>query len=172
MAINFISYNRKVIIPSKKSNDALQCTPTFNYHYRILYIIFTITVTATVLYNFSDLLPIPFNNGGFGREITITLGQLIFQYIFLYKRNKKTILNYLGNVITVSLIGSLLLLPILLINSFIALPSIVNIVYFLAILIFIFIEHSRRVKILELPTYLCYTWVIYRLIALLIILNL
>ncbi|OIQ21125.1 MAG: hypothetical protein BM557_05065 [Flavobacterium sp. MedPE-SWcel] len=169
---SFISYNRKVIIPSKKSNDALQCTPTFNYHYRILYLIFTIMVTAMVLYNFSDLLPIPPNNSGFGREVTLALGQLIFQYIFLHKLNNKTILNYLGNVMTVSLIGSLLLLPVLLINSFIDLPSIINIVYFVAIVTFMFIEHSRRVKTLELPHHLSYTWVLYRLIALLIILNL
>ena len=166
---SFISYNRKVIIPGKNSNSAIQCTPAFNYRYRIAFMLFATLITAITLFNYAELLPIP--QGGFGREIALALGQLAFQFIFLYKLDNKTVLNYLGNVMTVSLAGSLLLLPMLSINSFITLPETANLIWFAITVTLMFIEHYRRVKILELPPYLCFTWVAYRLIALVLILN-
>ncbi len=166
---SFISYNRKVIIPGKNSNNTIQCAPAFNYRYRIAFMLFATIVTAITLFNYAELLPIP--QGGFSREIALALGQLAFQFIFLYRLDNKTVLNYLGNVMTVSLAGSLLLLPMLLINSFIALPETANLVWFAITVTLMFMEHYRRVRILELPPYLCFTWVAYRLIALALILN-
>ena len=131
--------------------------------------LFATMVTAITLFQYADLLPIP--KGGFGREVTLAVGQLAFQFIFLYKLDNKTVLNYLGNVMTVSLGGSLLLLPMLLINVFATVPETVNILWFGVTVTLMFAEHYRRVKILELPPYLCFTWVTYRLIALAIILN-
>ncbi len=167
---SFVSYNRKVIIPGKNSNNTIQCTPAFNYRYRIAFMLFATMVTAITLFSYADLLPIP--KGGFGREVILALGQLVFQFIFLYKLDNKTILNYLGNVMTVSLGGSLLLLPMLLINSLMTLPETANLIWFAVTVTLMFAEHYRRVKILELPPYLCFTWAAYRLIALVIILNL
>ncbi|WP_297332697.1 hypothetical protein [Flavobacterium sp.] len=166
---SFISYNRKVIIPGKKNNNVLQCTPAFSYRYRVAFILFATIVTAVTLFSYTALLPIP--KGGFGREVILAAGQLGFQLIFLYKLDNKTILNYLGNVMTVSLAGSIVLLPILLINSFITLPETINLAWFGITVTFMFAEHYRRIKILELPPYLCFTWAAYRLIALAIILN-
>ncbi|NDI98443.1 hypothetical protein GWA97_05100 [Flavobacterium sp. LaA7.5] len=167
---SFISYNRKVIIPGKNSNNVIQCTPAFNYRYRIAFMLFATIVTAIILFNYANLLPIP--KSGFGCEIILALGQLAFQFIFLYKLDNKTVVNYLGNVMTVSLAGSLLLLPMLLIDSFTTVPEILNIIWFGITVTLMFAEHFRRVKILDLPPYLCFTWAAYRLIALIIILNL
>jgi hypothetical protein len=169
---SFISYNRKVIIPNKKRSDkVLQCLPSFNYKYRILYILFAILITAVTLYDFSNLIP-DLPKGNFSRELILALGQIVFQSIFLLKFDKKTILNYAGNLMTVSLFGSLILIPILILNQFINLPEIVVLGWFGMTVFIMFIEHFRRIKLLELPKFLCYTWVIYRIIALLIILNL
>lgn len=166
---SFISYNRKVIIPGKAST-AIQCTPSFNYKYRIAYIVFAAIITAIVLYNYAGLMPVP--NGGFVREVILAYGQLLFLGIFLYRLDNKTLLNYLGNVMTVSLGGALLLLPILLVNSFTNVPQIVNILWFGLTAALMFAEHYRRVTLLKLPGYLCIIWVTYRIIALIIILNL
>lgn len=167
---SLVSYNRKVIVPGKTNNSELQCTPSFNYRYRFIYMLFATMVTAVTLFYYSDLLPIV-PKGNFSREVILVVGQLAFQAILLIKHDNKTILNYLGNVITVSLIGSLLLLPVLLVNSFVPLPEVIILVWFGATVLIMFTEHYRRVKTLQLPGYLCFTWIVYRLLALPLILN-
>lgn len=168
---SFISYNRKVIIPNKKTEKTIQCVPSFNYKYRFLYIAFAILMTGLTLYHFSELIP-DLPKGNFSRELILALGQIVFQSLFLMKLDKKVILNYAGNLMTVSLFGSLLLTPILILNQFFILPEIIILGWFGITVLVMFAEHFRRIKLLELPNYLCYTWVIYRIMALIIILNL
>ncbi|MBC5864132.1 DCC1-like thiol-disulfide oxidoreductase family protein [Flavobacterium turcicum] len=169
---SFISYNRKVIIPSKiKKEIKLQCVPDFNFKYRILYILFAMTITTFVLYNFSDSISI-LPNSTITRELILVFGQIVFQSLFLIKFDKKIILNYIGNLMTVSLMGSLLLLPILILNLVVNIPELINLGWFGTTVLLMLVEHSRRIKLLELPFFLSIAWVIYRLIALTIILNL
>ncbi|MES2545416.1 MAG: hypothetical protein V4548_11055 [Bacteroidota bacterium] len=169
---SFISYNRKVIIPSKVNPKMkLQCIPDFNFKYRFLYIGFATVITTLVLFQYSNLIPnLPKSN--IIREVILALGQIFFQSIFLLKLTSKKILNYAGNLMTVSLMGSLILLPMLLLNSYFNIPEIITLGGFGATVLIMFIEHCRRITILELPFHLSYTWVIYRIIALLLILNL
>ncbi len=169
---SFISYNRKVIIPSNiKREETLECVPDYNYKYRVFYILFAAFTTILVLYHYSyslNILP----KSTIARESLLTFGQIIFQSIFLLTLDKKVILNYIGNLMTVSLVGSLLLIPILLLNTIINIPEKLLLIWFGFTVFVMFSEHSRRIKILELPTYLSYTWVVYRIIVLLIIINL
>lgn len=169
---SFISYNRKVIIPSKNNKKVkLQCVPDFNYQYRILYILFATTITTIILCKFSDSIPI-LPKPTIARELILVFGQIVFQSLFLIKFDNKIILNYIGNLMTVSLMGSLLLLPIFILNLIFNVSDSLNLGWFGITVLIMFIEHSRRIKLLELPFYLSITWVIYRLIALTIILNL
>jgi hypothetical protein len=168
---SFISYNRKVIIPNKKNDTALQCIPDFKYDYRIAYIVFATLVTAIVLFNYSILIETR-PHGNFGRELALATGQIIFQGLFLLNRDKETTLNYFGNLITVSLMGSLLLVPMLLLSHFFAIHQLLILGWFGLTAAIMFAEHYRRIIILRSPHYLCYTWVTYRLIALALILNL
>lgn len=168
---SFISYNRKVIIPSSiKKEIKLQCVPDFNYKYRFLFIGFATLITTFSLYNYSVLIS-SLPKASIARELVIALGQIVFQSFFLLKLDKKTILNYAGNLMAVSLMGSLLLLPILFLQAIITIPENVILGWFGITALIMFIEHFRRVKILELPAYLCNTWVLYRIIVLLLILN-
>ncbi len=169
---SFISYNRKVIIPSRiKKEIKLQCVPDFNYKYRIFYILFAAIVTTFVLYKFSESISI-LPKSTIVRELILALGQIVFQGLFLLKLDRKIIGNYIGNLMTVSLMGSLLLIPILIINSVFNISQIITLGWFGITVLLMLLEHSRRIKLLELPFYLSITWVIYRIIALLIILNL
>jgi len=167
---SFISYNRKVIIPSPENkSDALQCLPSFNIKYRLLYILSSIIITMFTLFYFSKhIVNLP--QGSLIREGFITVGQLMFQGLLIYKLDKKVILNYFGNLMTISLMGSLLLLPLLIINWLISLPEMVFLIGFGIVVFIMFLEHLRRVKLLKLPSFLSYTWVIYRVLILLIIL--
>ncbi len=168
---SFISLNRKVIIPSKKKvGIKLECIPDFNIKYRFIYIVLATICSAFTLFNFSELLTkLPKTN--ISREFILAIGQMVFQSLFLLNKDKKTILNYLGNLMTVSILGSIILLPIIILNLIVKLPEIIILGWFACTVLIMFLEHSRRIKILELPKHLTYTWVLYRIIALVIILN-
>lgn len=162
---SFISYNRKVIIPGKANTDGTQCVPDFNYRYRIAYIISAILITATVLFECAKIIP-NYVYANFGKELVLASGQLLFQGLFLLKTDKITRLSYFGNLMTVSLFGSLLLAPLLLLNSFITIGETTTLVWFGIVVLLIFAEHYRRIQLLDLPKYLCLTWVAYRTLAL------
>jgi hypothetical protein len=170
---SFISYNRKVIIPNKENtSNQLQCIPSFNVKYRLLYILFSVIITMFTLFHFSKTIS-TLPQGSLTREGLITLGQLLFQGMLIYKLDKKTILNYFGNLMTISLMGSLLLIPLLIINSIIQIHETIVLLWFGITVFIMFIEHFRRIKLLKLPSFLSYTWVVYRILILLtiIILN-
>lgn len=168
---SFISYNRKVIVPSEiKEEESIECIPDFNNSYRVLYIILSILITAYTLLSFSRLLPsLPLAD--YKSELILTIGQLVFQSLFLLKGSSKIIINYLGNLMTVSLIGSIGILQLIILNGLLKIPETIVAILFLGVVSFMFFEHRRRVRLLGLPSYLSHTWVVYRIIALLIILK-
>jgi hypothetical protein len=166
----FISYNRKVIIPSKANpSSKLQCVPHFNYSYRYSYIVFALLITSMSLFQFSKTLnSIP--DSGFWRECFIAAGQIIFQSLFLLKFDSKKRLEYIGNLMSISLMGSLILLAVIALNAFISLSEITLLSWFCFTVCLMFYEHLRRIKLLRLPKQLSLTWVLYRVLVLLIIL--
>ncbi len=167
---SFISYNRKVIVPSTTKTE-VQCVPDFNYKYRFLYIFTATLITTLVLFEFSKAIT-TIATSSIQQELIITFSQILFQYLFLTKIKTKSFINYIGNLMTVSLMGSLLLILLLALNSIMNLSQKGLLIGFSLTVLFMFFEHRRRVKILALPKYLSYTWVLYRLIVLLILLTL
>ena len=168
---SFISYNRKAIIPGPNAtNTKLKCEPAFHFGYRFLYILFALVMTSVALYQYSKMLPLPLQ-GNYIRECILTAGQLIFQGVFLLKKDKETIVAYWGNLMTVSFFGSLLLLPLLLLDTIIAVNEYVVLIWFGTTVLLMLKEHFRRIGLLKLPKYLSLTWILYRLIALFFILN-
>ncbi|MBU2928788.1 hypothetical protein [Winogradskyella psychrotolerans] len=167
---SFISYNRKVIIPSKENKtQTLQCVPDFNHKYRYIYILFAALVTSIVLFKFGKLITIlPGSN--FLREGLMALGQIGFQALFISKLKYEKQLNYFGNLMTVSLMGCLMLIPVLIINSMIQIPELALIFWFGLTATIMLFEHIRRIKLLELPNVLSATWILYRILILLTIL--
>lgn len=168
---SFISYNRKVIMPSKKkATTKTECVPDFNIKYRLLYIIFATIITILTLYKCAQIITI-LPEASIYREIILAVGQIGFQLLFLTKKDKKTNLNYVGNLITISLLGAIVLLPIIILSSIIVVPQLFILTWFGMTVCIMIAEHYRRVAILELPKYLTATWILYRIIALVIILN-
>ncbi|MFK7832974.1 MAG: DCC1-like thiol-disulfide oxidoreductase family protein [Winogradskyella sp.] len=168
---SFISYNRKVIIPSKEyKTETLQCVPDFSYKYRTLYILFATLVTSIVLFKFSKTISvIPESN--FLRECLIAMGQIGFQTVCISKLNIQKKVNYMGHLMTISLMGSLILIPALVMHSLINLPDLALLGWFGITVTMMLYEHIRRIKLLELPTYLSATWVLYRVLVLILILS-
>lgn len=167
----FISFNRKVIAPSKTYLQQ-QCVPAFNLHYRLLYMLMAALFTSTVLYRYSFLLSglIPASN--IWREFLVCFGQLVFQSILLWgaRAGKPLWFDYLGNMMTVSLIGALLLLPALLVHAFCMIPALAYAAYFMMVVAYMFYLHLRRVSYIGAPWWLSATWALYRCLVLWIIL--
>lgn len=163
----FISFNRKVIAPSFQKPSERVCTPDLNLKYRLLYLFFVVLLSSTVLFHFTK----PINelmgwNNHLGREFMVCLGQIFWQNAVLHKLPKEKLLDYLGNMMTVSLIGTLLLLPMLLINDT---SPILHLAYFGVVVGFMFFEHIRRCKILNIGWLPSISWLVYRLTVLALI---
>ncbi len=164
----FISYNRRVIIPPMR-NDGFAMQPTFRLDYRIAYLIFTWFVTSSILSSYAGLFGtlLPADNSY--REYLICGGQILFQGAIAALYTKPKIWEYLGNMMTISIAGALLLLPVLLISNYIAIPPIVAVLYFMSVAGLMFLEHIRRTSILKLGWILTTTWVLYRLLVLFVL---
>ena len=166
----FISYNRKVIYPSASRPGECDCTPSVNIKYRVLYLLLTALFTGFVLNEFAYALNSELGlNHWWWREYVVCFGQIGWQIAFLQIIKSKNTIEYLGNMSTVSLIGGLLLLPILFLNVWIHLPATVLVISFMVIVSVMLLEHLRRCKILHLPITTSLSWVLYRLFVLIII---
>jgi hypothetical protein len=163
----FISYNRRVIIPATTENYSIQ--PSFKIQYRVAYLLFTWFLTGFILTRYAPLLTGMVPVGSAYREYLICGGQIIFQGIIisLYKYEKHW--NYLGNMMTISFGGSLLLLPGLIINHWFINQPLFYTIYFMAVAGLMFLEHIRRSKLLGLGWLLSLSWAAYRVLILLVI---
>lgn len=159
----FVSYNRKVIAPAREFELPGSCTPSFNVTYRWAYIVLSWIFTSIVLSRFAVKLEPIIPPTNFFREWLICGGQIVFQSITVALIRKDRLVHYLGNMMTVSNIGALLLIPIL---WFETTHTIFYLSWFLAIVAFMLYEHNRRAKILGLSVWASVSWVVYRLIVL------
>lgn len=168
----FISYNRRVIIPAGQPGDGFAYQPTFKKHYRIAYLLFTWFCAGYILTAYAHLLSPMVPLGNPYREYLICGGQIIFQgfIISTFARDKRW--NYLGNMMTISFAGSLLLLVLLAISKWFYIQPLFFILYFMAVAGLMLLEHIRRTKLMELGWVMTITWVLYRVILLFLIVGL
>ncbi|MGY4535840.1 putative DCC family thiol-disulfide oxidoreductase YuxK [Mucilaginibacter sp. UYNi724] len=164
----FISYNRRVIIPTV--GDEADVQPTFKLKYRVAYLIFTWAVTSYILTIYAGLLQGIMPVGNLYREALICGGQVLFQGIIIsiVALNKKW--EYLGNMMTISFAGGLLLLVMLLVAKIIGAHPFIYAAYFMMVAGLMFLEHIRRSKLLNIGWALTITWAIYRAAILAVIL--
>lgn len=160
----FVSYNRKVIIPAEVLKNSIQ--PSFKIQYRLAYLLFTWLATAFVLTAYAHLLTDFVPIGGKYREYLICGGQMLFQGTIMFFYRKEKLWEYLGNMMTISFAGSMLLLPALAIAKYFHILPVIFILYFLLVAGLMFLEHLRRSKILKLGLAMSITWAVYRLIVL------
>lgn len=166
----FISYNRKVIAPPPAFEAPSDCTPRFHLGYRWAYIVFCWLVTSMILNSYSALLTSYIPGSSYMREWFICGGQILFQSAVIMLARQPRLMHYLGNMMTVSLLGAIMLLPVLVLaNTGVSIPVWISAGWFLTIVAFMLIEHGRRVRLLALPSWLTATWVLYRILILWII---
>lgn len=168
----FISYNRKVIYPTATTpSSARDCTPDLNKKYRWIYIVVVAMLTGLILNQYVFYLNAILGwEHNWMREFYICFGQVAWQIIAIRFFNKKKTLEYLGNMSTVSMIGGILLLPVLLFHYFFTLPLVGLLGAFTAVVGIMFFEHIRRCKLLDISLGMTASWVSYRTVVLAIIL--
>jgi len=165
----FISYNRRVIMPPE-SVDSNVVQPSFSLVYRIAYLIFTWLVTAYILSVYAKLMTGILPQGPAYREYLICGGQIFFQGIVIGFISRERRWDYLGNMMTISVTGALLLLPGLFVAHWFIITPLVYIGWFMCVAGFMLILHLKRSKLLGIGLSLTFSWVLYRLIVLTIIL--
>ena len=166
----FISFNRRVIIPSAHEITCTLNEPSFNPRYRSFYLVFTWIITAFILNSYSLLLNGLIPESNFYREFLICGGQIFWQLSMISITNKNKSWDYLGNMMTISFAGALLLLIGLAVSNLTTLHPAIYGGYFMCVALLMLIEHIRRTKILEISGILTVTWVLYRAIILALIL--
>ncbi len=105
------------------------------------------------------------------REYMICGGQVIFQALVISIFAKEKMWTYLGNMMTISFAGSLLLLIPLAVSHWFKFGPLTAIICFMGVAGLMFLEHIRRTKLLQLGWVMTITWVCYRIALLFIILN-
>ena len=163
----FVSSNRKVIIPVKKNEAAIN--PTFKLRYRIAYLVFTGLVTSLILTAYARLLVPVMQAGSVYSAYMICGVQILVQGILIGFVDPTKRWDYLGNMMTISLAGSLLLLPMLLLNNLVPVNILVIIAYFMAVTAGMLLEHIRRSRLLGIGWSLTTGWITVILLVLLLI---
>jgi hypothetical protein len=138
--------------------------------FKIVAIFICIAATAFTLSQYAKLIQHLISiNYNWQFEFFMVMGMLAFQYFFIYEKTWDLKLNYYYNMLLVSLLGSLLLWPLLIFNNFYSCADMVNLIYFFTVVVIMFFVHKQRVAKLLLPVYISYTWVLYRFIILIFI---
>lgn len=165
---SLISYNRKLIAPSASNNDT--CVPDFNLFYRMVFLLLANLFTGFVLYHF--ITPVLLHSKlhtGFGQEMLVVTGQMVFQAAVLLILAPSKTWDYLGHMMAVSVMGALLLLPALLVYSWYGFDFYFALAWFAAVVGTMFGLHLGRCKKLGLGLEISASWILYRVLALSII---
>lgn len=158
-----------IIVLSVPQVDNLQGIPAFPVPYRVAYLVFTWLVTSLILNAYTQLLSPLVPASHLTRELFICGGQILFQSVVAVLANKNKVLVYLCNMMTISFVGALFLLPGLMFTHGMYSAE-GHLAWFMIVVGMMFLGHIQRVKLLEMPWYMSLTWVLYRVIVLWIIL--
>lgn len=167
----FISFNRHVITGPATLKASRSCTPDMHKGYRWLYLLLAALFTGFMVNHFAFLL-----DQSLGlvhnpwREYAICFGQISWQFLVLTLVRPATRLDYLGNMSTVSIIGGFLLVPLLILSTFFDLNFWILMMWFGGVVTIMLGLHIGRCKRLGLPIFVTASWVIFRMIVLILIL--
>lgn len=166
---NFISFNRKIVIPISCNNSA-SCNPSRSVFWRTFFIIFCALVVNLIVGNYFKQHLSNYYTGNLAwGDLLIFMGQLIFQYIICKLVKEPNIYDYLGHVSFVSLLGAFILQGFHWgLNLLSLLPvqiEFLQIFCYGIVFAWMFMEHRRRLQIADMNGWLSFTWVLYRIIV-------
>ncbi len=119
---------------------------THSRTYQSIYIIIATILSTITLFYYAKALPELIPNDNLTKEMIMCSGQLVWQGCIILVFIKRKILLYLFHMITVSLLGSFALIPMILYYQQEPTTMEIRIALFLFIVCLMIIEHARRVK--------------------------
>lgn len=143
---SFISYNRKVIVAAKASPLNIDCSPSFNLFYRVLFMLVFLAANTLMIYPVHQhlLLKIPGYSLSAAQLFLLHTAMVVINCILASFMPKQTAIEYLGQVNMLTLVTNLLLLPLLITGAYLNLHSWINYLYLGLLTIVIFNEYFRR----------------------------
>lgn len=158
----FISFNRKVIVAPKTIHCNFDCTPDFNFKYRLLFLLSFLVFNTLMLFPIHNSILI---DSAISRTSILQLQAAHFCLIAINiaiasKLNRTDGVEYLGQANMLAIITILLTVPLLFINKYTQYNNpIINTIYLIAITLFIIKEYVRRMQFAGI--FKNYTWVVY-----------
>jgi len=132
---------------------------------QIAFCIFCISISAYALSEFVQIIQKYLAvNYDFKMEIIAVTGQVGFQWLFMQSCIWAARLQYMLLALTVSMIGSVLLLPLIFYNWLATVSSSFAIGYFACVVLSIFIIHHCLIRQNKFPARLSLTWILYRVL--------
>jgi hypothetical protein len=115
----FISYNRRVIVATKRKNGVVDCTPTFNIPYRLTFLFIFLFFNTVMLFPLQQytLSHSVFENTNIQQIQTAHIFLVLLNIFIATQLNKKDGLEYLGQINMLALLVILLNIPAILINK-------------------------------------------------------
>ncbi len=157
----FISYNRRVIVAKNQAAHSFDCTPDFNFSYRIIFML------VFLVFNTGMLYPLHHYLAGSAIFKSTTIRELQYAHTCLVVINitlaifpgKKQGVEYLGQVNMLALVTIMSLIPLIIINKFPLLANTTIQNMYLGILtIFMIHEYTRRMKFAKIISQ--YPWIV------------
>jgi hypothetical protein len=162
----FFSYNRRIIAPVPKRTTECTCEPARSILWRMVFIVLLTFVTYLnvdwFFQNFLSeyMLANPVN------DALLLVAQIFFQWIAFTLFRQENSYDYLGHLVFTSFLGSLLLLFFGFGLQFLAYIGIhiefLSVVCYGITLVFLFLEHKRRIKLREWNRKLSISWILFR----------
>jgi len=132
-----------------------------------VYLLFCIGISAFALGSFAQIiqeyLTVEYD---YRMEALIVTGQVGFQWLFMRNASWSERKEYMVIALTVSAIGSSLLLPLIISAYIFSVSAVVATGYFFLVVGVIFVTHHVLIKKMKLPSMLTLTWVLYRVLLL------
>ncbi|MGB0521556.1 MAG: hypothetical protein ACPGJS_01285 [Flammeovirgaceae bacterium] len=161
-----ISYNRRIISGADKRKEQYTCEPDFNLKFRIIFIAFAFVVASYVAMGFgnalAEFLPEKYQYFASTRMFLITsTGWIISAGISYFFLNFRIWVDYLGHLATIMLIGVLMFLPWLLLSKlFSGVYPITLLIGMFISLVFMAIQHKKRVSVLQIGQRWTLVWIL------------
>ena len=159
-----ISYNRRIISGADKRKERYSCEPDFNLKFRMIFIAFAFVVSSYVAMSFgtalAEFLPEQYQYMASIHMFLITsTGWVLTALISYFVLPFRSWIDYLGHLATIMLIGVLLFLPWMLLSKLLAgVYPIILLIGVVVSLVFMAIQHFKRVDILQIGKHWNVIW--------------
>lgn len=166
-----LTYNRQVIAPPAFFVTLPRIRRHLHLRYRLAYIGLAWLFTSILFGLFFTTLEPVATSGGLGQGLLLGGELVAFQSILLWYIRRDRLLHYLGHLMTVLLIGALMLVPAYLAFHLLFPAPAVALVYYAMVVIAMFTEHCRRMKMLGLDWRVTAGWSAFHVLVFFLILS-